>query len=89
MRTLNHEGNLVFHIFKNMVTDMFEKGIASSSLDMNTLRTEVPHIYGQLNDINIAGHTTMNVVMTSKIIKDTERSNDDQILGNVPVLSFA
>jgi hypothetical protein len=72
-----------------MVTDMFEKGIASSSLDMNTLRTEVPHIYGQLNDINIAGHTTMNVVMTSKIIKDTERSNDDQILGNVPVLSFA
>jgi hypothetical protein len=48
-----------------MITDMFETGTVSSSLDMNTLTTEVPHIYGQLNDISTTEHTTMNVVMTS------------------------
>jgi hypothetical protein len=45
---------------------MFVKGTASSSLDLNTLRTEVPHIYGQLNNISIAGHTTLNFVMTNE-----------------------
>jgi hypothetical protein len=45
---------------------MFEKGTAWSSLDLNTLRTEVPHIYGQPNDISVTGNKTLNVVMTSE-----------------------
>lgn len=74
-----------------MMNDMFEKGTASSSLDLNTLRTEVPHIYGQLNDISVIGHITLNVVMTSEkqIRKDIARSNHGQILGNMPMLLFA
>jgi hypothetical protein len=49
-----------------MMNDMFEKGTASSSLDLNTLRIEVLHIYGQLNIINVTRNTTLNVVMTSE-----------------------
>jgi hypothetical protein len=49
-----------------MMNDMFEKGTASSSLDLNNLRTEIPHIYGQMNDISVTGNTTVNVVMTSE-----------------------
>jgi len=49
-----------------MMNDMFEKGTATSSLDLNTLRTEVPHIYGQLNNISVTGNTTLNVVTTSE-----------------------
>jgi hypothetical protein len=49
-----------------MMNAMFEKGTASSILDLNTLKTEVPHIYGQLNDISVKGNTTLNAVMTSE-----------------------
>lgn len=45
---------------------MFEKGTASSSLDLNTLTADVPHIYGQLNYISVTGHSTLNIVMTSE-----------------------
>jgi hypothetical protein len=44
---MNNEESLVFHIFKKTINNMFEKGTASSSLDLNSLGMEVPHIYGQ------------------------------------------
>lgn len=47
-KQLNKNSEPFPHIY-TMMNDMFEKGTASSSLDLNTLRTEVPHIYGQLN----------------------------------------
>jgi hypothetical protein len=52
-----------------MMNDMLEKGTASRSRDLNILRTEVPHIYGQLNDISVTGNTTLNESERTKLMQ--------------------